>query len=226
MRSRSVAAAGLCLALGACDLFTGAYEYGSVRVRAQSRGSQPVAGVGATLFAQNYVVGSVTTGADGTGVISPVAARQFALRVTAPDSFYLPEIEDTLRARRGDTVYTMRSDTVLSAVFTRTGEEVEVPVTLRPRCCGGVRVRAVTPAGAPVPGTIGVLYTVAYVAGADTAGADGVVAIGGVLDGRFALRVQAPANFAFSTGRDSIIDPVRVREGRDTTLNVVVRPAR
>ena len=225
MRWMSVAAGVLCLALGACDLLTGSYPYGSVRVRAVTRGGQPVPGVGAILYATDYVVGSGTTGADGTTVIPQVVARQLALRVVTPDSFYIREIADTLRARRGDTVYTQRRDTVYPQVFSRAGEEVEVTVAIRPRCCGGLRIRAVNPAGAPVAGTIGVVYTVEYVAGNDTAGADGLVEIRNVLEGKYALRVQAPPAFAFSTGRDSIIDPVNIREGRDTTLTVVIRPA-
>lgn len=216
MMSRSAAIGLLCLLLGGCELVSGGFEYGSVRVRATDRAGAPVPGVVATLYAPDYLVGSAVTDAEGVAVITQVAARDFALRITAPASHLLLE--------RSDTIFRQRRDTVIHNLRVGAGEDREVQVPLRPVCCGTLRIRAVDPSGAPVPGTIAVPYTTT-VAFADTAGADGVAVVSILEEGEYALRVQAPPAFAFATGRDTVVYGVLIREGRETRRDVVIRRA-
>jgi hypothetical protein len=216
MMLRSAAIGVLGLLLGGCELFSGGFEYGSVRVRATDRGGAPVPGVTATLYAPDYVVGTAVTDADGVAVITQVAPREFALRIAAPATHLLTE--------RSDTVFAQRRDTILYGVRVGAGEDREVQLPLRAACCGTLRVRAVDPSGAPVAGTIAVPYTTT-VAYADTAGADGIAIVGGLDEGVYALRVRAPASFAFASGIDTIVYNVRIREGAETRRDVVIRRA-
>lgn len=216
MMLRSAAIGVLALLLGGCELLSGGFEYGSVRVRATDRGGAPVPGVAVTLYTPNYVVGTAVTDAEGVAVITRVAAREFALGIVVPAAYLLTE--------RSDTIFAQRRDTVLHGVRVGAGEDREVQLPLRSACCGTLRVRAVEPSGAPLAGTIAVPYTTT-VAYADTAGADGVATVGGLDEGVYALRVRAPSSFAFATGIDTIINNVRIREGAETRRDVVIRRA-
>lgn len=215
---RATAAAGLlCVLLGGCEIFSGGFEYGSVRVRATDRGGAPVPGVQVELYSPDYRVGSATTDATGVAVISGVAAREFALSVELPPGYLLVEPSDTIFAQRRATIY--------YGVRVREGAATEVAVPLHPDCCGTLLLRGVDPSGAPVGGTIAIAFTPTIALGA-TASADGVAAVGGLPEGVYAVRVEAPPSFAFASGRDTILYGVRIREGAETRRDVVIRRAR
>lgn len=213
MMLRSAAAGLLCLLLGGCELFTGGFRYGSVKVSIEDRAGAPVAGVRVDLYRPDFLVGTDTTGEDGTATINTVAARTFQLRVRVPEPYLLAE--------GSDTIFEQRRDTTLNVVVNQ-GEQAEVRVQLRLACCGTLRLRAADSTGAPLPGTRAVLLNRTVAVDSATTGPAGTLAFADRPDGIYGLRVRAPTGYAFRSGADSTFN-VRIRQGLETAVNVVIR---
>lgn len=215
MMLRSAAAGLLCLLLGGCDLFTGGFRYGSVKVSAEDRAGAPVPGVRVDLYRPDFLVGVDTTGEDGTALIDNVAERLFLLRVEVPEPYFLAELSDT--------IFEQRRDTILNVVV-KQGEQAEVRVQLRLACCGTLRLRAADSTGAPLPGTRAVLLNRTVPVDSATTGLAGTLSFADRPDGIYGLRVRAPTGYAFRSGADSTFN-VRIRQGLETAVNLVIRRA-
>ena len=215
MMLRSAALGLLCLLLGGCELFTGEFQYGSVRVLAEDRAGAPVVGVEAELYRPDHIVALVRTGVDGSAVINSVAARTFSLRIRVPQPYFLVESSDSVFEQRRDTVLT---------VTVEQGVQTEVRVRVRVACCGTLRLRAADSTGAALPGARAVLFDRGLALDSATTGAAGTLAFSNIPDGIFALRVRAPAGYAFRSGADSTFN-VRIRQGAETSVSVVIRRA-
>jgi|GEM_PF-5996339 len=204
------------LLVAGCDVLTGGYEYGSVKVVALDRSGAPVSGVLVVLFTPDYIVGEAETGEDGTARFAPVGSGEFAVKARTPQAFLL--------VTRRDSVYRPPiRDSVFTRVRVREGEETTLSIPLRPSCCGTVRLRAADARGAPVRGARVIVFSTAGVAGEGSTGADGLVVLNTVPEGEYALRVLAPDSAFFLTGRDSVRYGFRIAEGQDTTLTYRMR---
>ena len=179
---------------------------GSVQLEVVDEGARPVAGFPVTLYNSTGTVTDTVTASSGSYTFSPLACREFGVRLR-------PLIGWTITEGRGSSF----------ADGLRVSKTVSPTVTLQVHavtCRGTIRALVQDAPGAAIPGAVITLFTVVSDYRTGTSGADGRVTFEQIPCGQeFGVRIAPPPGYSVTAGRgSSYFDGIVIANGATTDL--------